>query len=50
MEDFYNIEIITADNKKHYERVKALNDLEAIDMVQLKYKVMEKEIIDIKVV
>lgn len=46
MENNYKVEVITADNLTHIEEVKALNELEALDIVYAKYK----NIIDIKVV
>lgn len=46
MENTYKVEILTADNITHTEEVKAINELEAIDIAYAKYK----DIIDIKVV
>ena len=42
----YTVEVITADNLTHIENVKALNELEALDIIHAKYK----NIIDVKVV
>lgn len=48
MEQIFNVEILTADNMTHIERVKAINELEATDIA---YEIYKKEgIIDIKVV
>lgn len=46
MEQTYKVEVITEDNITIIEEVKALNDLEALDIVHAKYK----NILDIKVV
>lgn len=46
MENLYTVEVITTDNKKHTEKVKATDELEALDMVNAKYK----NILDMKVV
>ena len=46
MENNYTVEFITEDNLIHTETVKALNELEALDIVHAKHK----DIIDIKVV
>lgn len=48
LEKFYNIQVTTAKGTIITETVKAINDLEAIDMVYAKHK--KKNIIDIKVV
>lgn len=48
MEKIFNVEILTADNMTHTERIKAINELEATDIA---YQIHKKEgIIDIKVV
>ena len=46
MEQTYKVEVLTADNITHTEEVKAINELEAIDIAYAKYK----DVIDIKVV
>ena len=46
MEQTYKVQIITADNLTHIEEIKALNELEAVDIAYAKYK----NVIDIKVV
>ena len=46
MEQTYKVQIITADNYTHIEEIKAINELEAVDIAYAKYK----NIIDIKVV
>ena len=46
MEQTYKVEVITEDNITIIEEVKALTDLEALDIVHAKYK----NILDIKVV
>lgn len=46
MEQTYKVQIITADNITHTEEVKAINELEAVDIAYAKYK----NVIDIKVV
>lgn len=46
MEQEYTVEVITTDNKKHTEKVKATDELEALDMVNAKYKNIE----DMKVI
>ena len=46
MEQIYEVQIITADNMEHIEKVKALNELEALDIAHTIYT----DIIDIKVV
>ena len=48
MEQTYKVQVITADNFTYIEEVKALNELEALDIVHAKYK--DTDIIDIKVV
>ena len=46
MEQTYKVEILTADNITHTENIKAINELEALDIAYNKFK----DIIDIKVV
>lgn len=46
MEQTYKVEILTADNLTHIENIKAINELEAVDIAYAKYK----NVIDIKVV
>lgn len=46
MEQTYKVEILTADNITHIEEVKAINELEALDIAHEIYN----DIIDIKVV
>ena len=46
MEQTYKVEILTADNITHTENIKALNELEALDIAHTIYN----DIIDIKVV
>ena len=46
MEQTYKVEILAADNLTHTEEIKALNELEAVDIAYAKYK----NVIDIKVV
>lgn len=46
MEKIYKVQIITTDNMEHIEKIKALNELEAIDMAHTIYT----DILDIKVV
>ena len=48
MENNYKVLVITADNFSHIEEVKALNELEALDIVHAKY--INTDILDIKVV
>lgn len=46
MEQTYKVEILTADNITHIENIKAINELEALDIGYQIYN----DIIDIKVV
>lgn len=46
MEQTYKVEILTADNITHIENIKAINELEALDIAHAKYA----DILDIKVV
>ena len=46
MGETYKVEILTADNITHIESIKAINELEALDIAYKKFK----DIIDIKVV
>jgi hypothetical protein len=46
MEQTYKVQIITADNYTHIEEIKAINELEALDIAHVKYT----DILDIKVV
>ena len=46
MEQTYKVQIITADNLTHLEEIKAINELEALDIAYEIYN----DILDIKVV
>lgn len=48
MEKEFKVQIITADNMTYIEKIKALNELEALDMAHEIYK--KEDILDIKVV
>ena len=48
MEQTYKVEVTIKDSLTYTEEVKALTDLEALDIVHAKYK--DTDIIDIKVV
>lgn len=48
MEQIFNVEILTADNMTHREKIKAINDLEAIDIAYSLYN--KEDIIDLKVI
>lgn len=48
MEQIFNVEILTADNITHRERIKAINDLEAIDIAYSLYN--KEDIVDMKVI